>query len=368
MLIKILLGLMLFGFASCAGNYEIVSYSVDGKVEKVMSDEALENFKEIYHQATMQDLMPYFENPDMFKLLFQNRLFESKLIVAEALAISNFVSSAQFIDTLSHRSNTLPYEMAYTKGIEMISNEVANQSIELAEVSRIMITNDPGLANAVLQELLVTENPVTDFSIAAEEFSDEYLGAQRGGYMGRILQGQFPAADEVIFEEGFEGIYPQVLNDAFGSYLIFVHTKAQEVRVKDFDKEGIASLLAGLAFNLPKTTGSHACSYPLTAIYNIPHGEACGLTLDYFVRVNKNASNGKVLQLARKLGFKDCDDLANAIFTLKQNVGLRTDLSQFQLSDKQIDELVIASKHPNLDNNPVQITEQMLTQMYNSMR
>ncbi len=82
----------------------------------------------------------------------------------------------------------------------------------------------------------------------------------------------------------------------------------------------------------------------------------------------KKQTNKKKLELARKLGFKDCDDLANAIFTLKQNVGLRTDLSQFQLSDTQIDELVIASKHPNLDNNPVQITEQMLTQMYNSMR
>ncbi len=240
MLIKILLGLMFFGFVSCASDYEIVSYSINGNVEKVMSGEALENFKEIYPQATMQELMPYFENVEMFKLLFQNRLFESKLIVAEALSISDFTAGAQFIDTLSHRSNTLPYEIAYTKGIEIISNDVANQSLPLAEVSRIMITNDLGLANAVLQELLVTENPVTDFSIAAEQYSDEYLGAQRGGYMGRIFEGQFPAADDIIFEQGFEGIYPQVLRDQYGSYLVFVHTKARDIKVKDFEKEGIS--------------------------------------------------------------------------------------------------------------------------------
>lgn len=47
-----------------------------------------------------------------------------------------------------------------------------------------------------------------------------------------------------------------------------------------------ASVIAGLAFTLPKTTSSHACSFPLTNIYHIPHGEACGLTLDYFVRIN----------------------------------------------------------------------------------
>lgn len=43
-----------------------------------------------------------------------------------------------------------------------------------------------------------------------------------------------------------------------------------------------ASVIAGLAFTLPKTTSSHACSFPLTNLYHIPHGEACGLTLDCF--------------------------------------------------------------------------------------
>ncbi|MFR5401289.1 MAG: hypothetical protein ACLTH3_15380 [Lachnospira sp.] len=32
-----------------------------------------------------------------------------------------------------------------------------------------------------------------------------------------------------------------------------------------------ASLIAGLAFTLPKTTSSHACSFPLTNIHHIPH-------------------------------------------------------------------------------------------------
>ncbi len=126
-----------------------------------------------------------------------------------------------------------------------------------------------------------------------------------------------------------------------------------------------ASLIAGLGFTLPKTTSSHACSFPLTNIYRIPHGEACGLTLDYFARIN---DSDRVLELANKLGFKTVDDMADAILTLKKSIGLRTDLKDLNLSDEQIGELVKISKHPNLYNNPVEITDEILYQMYNSMR
>ena len=48
----------------------------------------------------------------------------------------------------------------------------------------------------------------------------------------------------------------------------------------------LAALFGGLAFALPKTAGSHACSYPLSEDYGLPHGEACAFTLDSFVRIN----------------------------------------------------------------------------------
>ena len=66
-----------------------------------------------------------------------------------------------------------------------------------------------------------------------------------------------------------------------------------------------ASLIAGLAFTLPKTTSSHACSFPLTNIHHIPHGEACGMTLDYFARINaKGADGARIDEFARKLGLR----------------------------------------------------------------
>lgn len=126
-----------------------------------------------------------------------------------------------------------------------------------------------------------------------------------------------------------------------------------------------ASLIAGLAFTLPKTTSSHACSFPLTNIYHIPHGEACGLTLDYFIRINAKGEGGeRVEEFARRIGFKDAEEMADAVLELKKKMGLRCDLKDLELDDDQIAELVRISRHPNLYNNPVEITDEMLDEMY----
>ncbi|NLD84065.1 MAG: iron-containing alcohol dehydrogenase, partial [Clostridiales bacterium] len=75
-----------------------------------------------------------------------------------------------------------------------------------------------------------------------------------------------------------------------------------------------ASLLAGIAFGQPKTAGSHACSYPLSMDYHLPHGEACAFTLDSFIRINRDP---RLEQLARAAGFRDCEALAERVQDLK---------------------------------------------------
>ena len=66
-----------------------------------------------------------------------------------------------------------------------------------------------------------------------------------------------------------------------------------------------ASIVAGVAFSHPRTTGSHACSFPLTNIYGLPHGEACAFTLDYFIKFNADNADtdGRITALAKDLGF-----------------------------------------------------------------
>lgn len=47
----------------------------------------------------------------------------------------------------------------------------------------------------------------------------------------------------------------------------------------------IAANLAGRAINMTKTNVCHAISYPLTDIFDIPHGLACALSLQYFTKL-----------------------------------------------------------------------------------
>lgn len=132
-------------------------------------------------------------------------------------------------------------------------------------------------------------------------------------------------------------------------------------------REGMceASVMAGLAFTLPKTTASHACSFPLTNRYHIPHGEACGLTLDWFIRVNRGGpEGGRVEEFAGMLGFADAETLAEEVAALKRRLKLRTDLRDLQLDEAELRQLVQESHHPNLNNNPVAVTDEMLWEMY----
>ena len=174
--------------------------------------------------------------------------------------------------------------------------------------------------------------------------------------------------------EGFWSRHHQPVCDALALHaakLVFryLRTAVNEPDNKEArNKMAEASVIAGLAFTLPKTTSSHACSFPLTNLFHIPHGEACGLTLDYFARINANCRDGEVHQFAKDVGFKDMYDMADAIWQLKKDIGLRVDLKDLCLSDEQLAELVLASRHPNMLNNPVEITDGDLTRLYQSMR
>lgn len=150
-------------------------------------------------------------------------------------------------------------------------------------------------------------------------------------------------------------------------YLYRAYTNPSDAEARE--KMAEASVIAGLAFTLPKTTASHACSFPLTNLYHIPHGEACGLTLDYFLKINvQNETDGRIAAFAKELGFSCADEMGDAIHNLKEKMKLRNDLKDLNLTDEQVEELVTISRHPNLYNNPVDITDSMLREMYESMR
>ena len=137
------------------------------------------------------------------------------------------------------------------------------------------------------------------------------------------------------------------------------------------EKMAEASIIAGVAFSHPRTTGSHACSFPLTNIYGVPHGEACAFTLDYFVRFNaeKADENGRLKAFARDCGFADAFDMADRISQMKKNMKMRTKLSEIGCtSDEQIRELSEKSMSMLMERNPVPISFDDVLNMFFELR
>lgn len=66
-----------------------------------------------------------------------------------------------------------------------------------------------------------------------------------------------------------------------------------------------ASLLAGLAISQTRTALAHSISYPLTTNFDLPHGFACSFTLPALMRFNAGADDGRLLHLARSVGYED---------------------------------------------------------------
>ena len=119
-----------------------------------------------------------------------------------------------------------------------------------------------------------------------------------------------------------------------------------------------------MSFALPKTAGSHACSYPLSEDYHLPHGEACAFTLDSFVRIN---ADERLETLCHRVGLSGTDELAERIKALKQLAGLKRTLAD--LGDVDLDKLARdAVKHPLMGNNPVAMDEAALRNMFEALR
>lgn len=137
------------------------------------------------------------------------------------------------------------------------------------------------------------------------------------------------------------------------------------------EKMAEASIVAGVAFSHPRTTGSHACSFPLTNIYGIPHGEACAFTLDYFVKFNaKHADNdGRLDVLAKDCGFDSAYEMADEISAMKKRMGMRSRLSEIGCtSDEQIAELTKKSMSMLMKRNPIELSESDIGEMYNKLK
>ena len=95
----------------------------------------------------------------------------------------------------------------------------------------------------------------------------------------------------------------------------------------------MGALLAGMAFAPTRTAAVHACSYPLSEMFGMPHGEACAFTLDLFTRLNSRIDRERMDALAHSLGYASPDALADEIARMKAKTGMRSTLAEIGCGD-----------------------------------
>ncbi|SOC23454.1 alcohol dehydrogenase [Ureibacillus xyleni] len=130
------------------------------------------------------------------------------------------------------------------------------------------------------------------------------------------------------------------------------------------DQLAFAAILAGFAFSQTGTTASHACSYILTAKYDIPHAEACAFTLDSWFKIN--AEYKPLLEThAKNIGYKNVDELVKELNGLKTKLGLRTTLEKLEIPIEDLDIIVQHSlEAANMKNNIAPVDEEMVRKVF----
>ena len=79
-----------------------------------------------------------------------------------------------------------------------------------------------------------------------------------------------------------------------------------------------ASNLAGLAFSNTKTAAAHSISYPLTMLFDIPHGVACSMPIIPLVAINKNKIIKDIDELIKRLSLTNVDNLRTMIKNISE--------------------------------------------------
>jgi len=137
------------------------------------------------------------------------------------------------------------------------------------------------------------------------------------------------------------------------------------VSKKGRDGMALGSALAGIAFSNTRTTACHSMSYPMTMQFGTAHGFACAVTLDEVRKINRKIRPEIDEAMIKVFGDVDglkpwMDDVAAPVQPLR--------LSAFGIPKEAIPKLASAAfTAGRMDNNPADITEEMVVEILNNV-
>ena len=122
------------------------------------------------------------------------------------------------------------------------------------------------------------------------------------------------------------------------------------------EKMSKAALLAGLAFSNTKTTICHSVSYPLTARFAVPHGQAVALTLAAFLEFNfKVMEKKRRFNLLKAMSVKNVKQGRAKITNLMKAIGIKRRLSKLRIKKTNLKIIVTEGFSPERATNAPKI-------------
>lgn len=151
--------------------------------------------------------------------------------------------------------------------------------------------------------------------------------------------------------------------------------KKREVIEAEAGKVLTASAMAGIAFGNAGCGTVHAMSYPLGAVYHVPHGEAnYAVFAGVFKTYMKYLPEGKIKilneGLAEILDCEKADVYMKIEELLNENILRKKSLKEYGLSRAELSEFahsVIANQQRLLENGYIPMTEEQILSIYESL-
>jgi len=106
---------------------------------------------------------------------------------------------------------------------------------------------------------------------------------------------------------------------------LLAHLGSLELRSRMME----ASLLAGLAISRTRTALAHSISYPITAHFGVPHGLACSFTLPALLEFNAPLDDGRLAEIAGRLGLVSLSTLHYRLERLLAMLGVTRMLRRY---------------------------------------
>jgi len=181
--------------------------------------------------------------------------------------------------------------------------------------------------------------------------------------------------------ESYLGKKSQEITDALALHAIGLISKSLVKTVKDGKNlearknMAMAALLSGLCLSNSGLGAAHALSHPLGVYYKIPHGLSCAVLLPYVMEYNLPVVTKKLAKIAQSLGedislLSETEAAQRAVEKIKEilsAVGIKENLSEWRIKEKDFSQLIKGAKGGSLNNNPRDTSDEDLIELLYKM-